>query len=78
MDAAAQDVGLGGQTQIRRLWRHYYDGTRCLVFVVDGQDRERVKEAKQEPHRKLRDRGMKDCLSLGFANMQDLPAPCHP
>lgn len=43
------------------------------MFVVDSQDRERVDEAKQELHRILADREMKDCLLLVFANKQDLP-----
>ena len=71
---------VGGQDKIRPLWRHYYTGTQGLVFVVDSQDRERIDEARQELHRILSDREMKDCLLLVFANKQDLPggaSPCH-
>lgn len=71
---------VGGQDKIRPLWRHYYTGTQGLVFVVDSQDRERIDEAKQELHRILSDREMKDCLLLVFANKQDLPGGafvCH-
>lgn len=64
---------VGGQDKIRPLWRHYYTGTQGLVFVVDSQDRERIDEAKQELHRILADREMKECLLLVFANKQDLP-----
>ena len=64
---------VGGQDKIRPLWRHYYTGTQGLVFVVDSQDRERIDEARQELHRILSDREMKDCLLLVFANKQDLP-----
>jgi len=64
---------VGGQDKIRPLWRHYYTGTQGLVFVVDSQDRERIDEAKQELHRILSDREMKECLLLVFANKQDLP-----
>src|ERR1700761_4534870 len=64
---------VGGQDKIRPLWRHYYTGTQGLVFVVDSQDRERIDEAKQELHRILSDREMKECLLLIFANKQDLP-----
>lgn len=64
---------VGGQDKIRPLWRHYYTGTQGLVFVVDSQDRERVDEARQELHRILSDREMKECLLLVFANKQDLP-----
>jgi GTPase SAR1 family protein len=41
--------------------------------VVDSQDRDRIDEAKQELHRIISDREMKDCLLLVFANKQDLP-----
>ena len=64
---------VGGQDKIRPLWRHYYTGTQGLVFVVDSQDRERIDEAKQELHRILSDREMKECLLLVFANKQDQP-----
>lgn len=64
---------VGGQDKIRPLWRHYYTGTQGLVFVVDSCDRERIDEARQELHRILSDREMKDCLLLVFANKQDLP-----
>ena len=64
---------VGGQDMIRPLWKHYYTGTQGLVFVVDSQDRERIDEAKQELHRILSDREMKECLLLVFANKQDLP-----
>ena len=26
---------VGGQSKIRPIWRHYYQNTRCLVFVVE-------------------------------------------
>ncbi|KAI6021412.1 ADP-ribosylation factor family-domain-containing protein [Pisolithus microcarpus] len=69
---------VGGQDKIRPLWRHYYTGTQGLVFVVDSQDRDRIDEAKQELHRILSDREMKECLLLVFANKQDLPGAMSP
>ncbi|KAK9466833.1 ADP-ribosylation factor family-domain-containing protein [Lipomyces arxii] len=69
---------VGGQDKIRPLWRHYYTGTQGLVFVVDSADRERIEEAKQELHRIISDREMKDCLLLVFANKQDLPGAMSP
>jgi ADP-ribosylation factor protein 6 len=41
--------------------------------VIDSQDRDRIDEARQELHRIISDREMKDCLLLVFANKQDLP-----
>ncbi|KFX88300.1 hypothetical protein V490_07729 [Pseudogymnoascus sp. VKM F-3557] len=63
---------VGGQDKIRPLWRHYYSGTQGLIFVIDSSDRERIDEAKQELHRIINDREMKDSLLLVFANKQDI------
>ena len=68
---SGQDVG--GQDKIRPLWRHYYTGTQGLIFVVDCADRDRIDEARQELHRIINDREMKDAIILVFANKQDLP-----
>ena len=67
----SQDVG--GQDKIRPLWRHYYTGTQGLIFVVDCADRDRIDEARQELHRIINDREMRDAIILIFANKQDLP-----
>jgi ADP-ribosylation factor protein 6 len=55
------------------LWRHYYAGTQALIFVVDSSDKDRIDEAKQELHRIIVDREMKDAILLVFANKNDLP-----
>lgn len=39
---------VGGQDKIRPLWRHYYQNTQGLIFVVDSNDRDRVVEAENE------------------------------
>jgi len=33
---------VGGQDKIRPLWRHYFQNTDGLIFVVDSNDRERI------------------------------------
>merc|ERR1719361_2256790 len=33
---------VGGQDKIRPLWRHYYQNTDAIIFVVDSADKERV------------------------------------
>ena len=42
---------VGGQDKIRPLWRHYFQNTQGLIFVVDSNDRERISEAKDELQR---------------------------
>merc|ERR1712070_1323269 len=37
---------VGGQDKIRPLWRHYYQNTQGVIFVVDSNDRDRVEDAK--------------------------------
>ena len=37
---------VGGQDKIRPLWRHYFQNTQGLIFVVDSNDRERIGEAR--------------------------------
>jgi ADP-ribosylation factor protein 1 len=64
---------VGGQDRIRPLWRHYYLNTQALIFVVDCNDRDRVKEARDELHRMLNEDELKDAVLLVFANKQ----ACH-
>lgn len=39
---------VGGQQKLRPLWRHYFQNTDALIFVVDSQDRDRVDQAAAE------------------------------
>merc|ERR1711990_807028 len=62
---------VGGQDKIRLLWRHYYQNTQGLIFVVDSSDRDRVELAKEELHRMLGEEELRDAVVLVFANKQD-------
>lgn len=64
---------VGGQHKIRSLWRHYYQGTHGLIFVVDSSDRDRFEEAAQELQGLLAFDEMRDAKVLVLANKQDLP-----
>ena len=61
---------VGGQDKIRPLWRHYFQNTQGLIFVVDSNDRERVGEARDELHRMLQEDELRDAVILIFANKQ--------
>jgi hypothetical protein len=52
---------------------HLWLGTQGLIFVIDSNDRSRIEEARQELHRIILDREMKEALLLVFANKQDIP-----
>jgi len=64
---------VGGQDKIRTLWRHYYQNTDGLIFVVDSNDQDRFDDAKQELHKMLGEDELRDAVVLVFANKQDLP-----
>ncbi|XP_077294533.1 ADP-ribosylation factor 2 [Arctopsyche grandis] len=64
---------VGGQDKIRPLWRHYYQNTQGLIFVVDSNDRDRVIEAENELANMLKEDELRDAVILIFANKQDLP-----
>lgn len=64
---------VGGQDKIRPLWRHYFQNTQGLIFVVDSNDRERIQEACEELNRMLNEDELRDAVVLVFANKQDLP-----
>ncbi|KAL3378373.1 hypothetical protein AABB24_004341 [Solanum stoloniferum] len=64
---------VGGQDKIRPLWRHYFQNTQGLIFVVDNNDRDRISEARDELHRMLNEEELRGATILVFANKQDLP-----
>jgi len=49
-----------------------WTGTQGLIFVIDSSDKVRIDEARQELHRIINDREMKESLLLVFANKQDI------
>merc|ERR1711904_586654 len=82
MDISFTVWDVGGQDKIRPLWRHYYQNTQGLIFVVDSNDRDRVDNARDELHRMLNEDELhrmlnevelRESILLVFANKQDLP-----
>lgn len=69
---------VGGQDKIRPLWRHYFQNTQGIIFVVDSNDRDRIVEAREELQRMLNEDELRDALLLVFANKQDLPVRISP
>ncbi len=60
-------------SQIRPLWRHYFQNTQALVLVVDSNDRCRIDQARDEIHRMLVEEELRGVPLLIYANKQDLP-----
>ncbi len=70
---------VGGQDKIRALWRHYYENSDAIIWLVDSTDLARLNEARDELHRMLADDLLRDARVLVLANKQDLPnaLPAH-
>uniref|UniRef100_A0A915KMZ7 ADP-ribosylation factor n=1 Tax=Romanomermis culicivorax TaxID=13658 RepID=A0A915KMZ7_ROMCU len=64
---------VGGQETLRPLWRHYFQNSRGLLFVVDSSDKDRFGEAADELARILNDDTMDGVPVVVMANKQDLP-----
>ena len=64
---------MGGKDKIRPLWRHYYQNTQAVIFVVDSNDHDRMREARDELHRMLNEEELPEAVLLVLANKQDLP-----
>jgi len=61
---------VGGQDKIRPLWRHYFQNTQGLIFVVDSNDRDRMHAARDELHRMLNEDELRESVLMVFANKQ--------
>jgi hypothetical protein len=55
---------------MRQLWRHYYEGTVAVVFVIDSSDIDRLAEARFEIEQMCEDQSLKDWHLLVLANKQ--------
>ncbi|KAH7105383.1 ADP-ribosylation factor [Auriculariales sp. MPI-PUGE-AT-0066] len=64
---------VGGQHKIRPLWKHYYQNTQGVIFVVDSNDVDRIDEVAETLQDILQYDDLKDASVLILANKQDLP-----
>eukprot|EP00276_Gloeochaete_wittrockiana_P008791 CAMPEP_0184654564 /NCGR_PEP_ID=MMETSP0308-20130426/12227_1 /TAXON_ID=38269 /ORGANISM="Gloeochaete witrockiana, Strain SAG 46.84" /LENGTH=159 /DNA_ID=CAMNT_0027090597 /DNA_START=219 /DNA_END=698 /DNA_ORIENTATION=- len=64
---------VGGQKKIRLLWKHYFNNTEAVIFVIDASDRERLNEAKEELGYLLESPELQNASFLVLCNKQDLP-----
>ncbi len=63
----------GGCDKIRPLFRHYFQNTQALIFVVDSHDRERLAEATDELWRLLSEDELNHVPILLYLNKIDIP-----
>jgi ADP-ribosylation factor 1/2 len=76
MTVTAWDVG--GRSNMRPLWRHYYSKSEGIVFVIDSNDRDRIEEAAEQLKRMLSEDELLGVPLLIFANKSDLPCALPP
>ncbi|KNE64177.1 small GTP-binding protein domain [Allomyces macrogynus ATCC 38327] len=64
---------VGYQSQTLPLYRHYYEMTSAIMFIVDSTDVARIDEARNVMARVCGDNDLRDVAVLVFANKQDKP-----
>jgi ADP-ribosylation factor 1/2 len=64
---------VGGEDQIRGVWRHIFLGAKYLIFVVDANDVNRIQESRMELSKILIMPELIDVPLLVLANKQDFP-----
>lgn len=75
-----QTWDIGGQDTLRPLWKHYYEGTHAVVWIVDsGSPSDLLQKSAEELHAVMGDELLKDAALLVLANKDDLAyAPLLP
>ncbi len=79
-------LSVGGCDKIRPLWRHYFQNTQAIIFVVDSNDTDRLNNpdrewtasAAQSLQQTLGEDELAGVPVLIFANKQDLPSALSP
>jgi small GTP-binding protein len=69
---------IGGQTNLLKLWKHYYQGTDALIYVVDSQDTERIEMNFEVLNNMLQEPELEKACVLIYANKQDLSGAMTP
>eukprot|EP00475_Leptophrys_vorax_P045763 TRINITY_DN9627_c0_g1_i2.p1 TRINITY_DN9627_c0_g1~~TRINITY_DN9627_c0_g1_i2.p1 ORF type:complete len:573 (+),score=143.83 TRINITY_DN9627_c0_g1_i2:163-1719(+) len=69
---------VGGCDKIRPLWRHYYQNTQAIVFLIDSTDTERLPDAAFDIFKLFAEDGLKDAVVVFVANKQDHRAALSP
>ena len=69
---------IGGQDKIRDLWKHYYEGSDAIIYVVDSNDRERIDKNTETLQNILLAPELQDACLLVYANKQDISGAMTP
>ncbi|KAH0278888.1 ARF/SAR superfamily, partial [Aureobasidium melanogenum] len=63
---------VGGQKTLRTYWKNYFEKTDTLIWVVDGTDRERIDDCRQELEGLLLQERLMGASLLVFMNKSDV------
>ena len=69
---------IGGQHQIRPLYRYYFEKTDGLLFVIDSSDRDRIEEARDELFGIINNGSMSTVPVVILANKMDVTTAMKP
>eukprot|EP00758_Cryptobia_borreli_P007489 Tbor_TRINITY_DN5305_c1_g3::TRINITY_DN5305_c1_g3_i1::g.4848::m.4848/K07943/ARL2; ADP-ribosylation factor-like protein 2 len=69
---------VGGQKSLRSYWRNYFEATDGLIWVVDSNDRGRLRTCRDELHNLLLEERLSGASLLIFINKQDIPSAASP
>ena len=69
---------VGGQDKIRILWKHYYQNSDGIIFVIDSNDKERFEKVRETLLLCLNEEELRDAALLIFANKQDIKGSVSP
>jgi len=64
---------LGGHETARRIWRDYFAEVDGIIFIVDGADRTRFPEAREELNMLLKEPGLAEVPVVVLGNKIDIP-----
>jgi small GTP-binding protein len=63
---------IGGQTKLRDLWHHYYQGSDAVIYVLDSSDEDRIALAKETLESVISHPEMMNIPVLVLANKMDM------
>mmetsp|Transcript_15271 Transcript_15271/g.32979 ORF Transcript_15271/g.32979 Transcript_15271/m.32979 type:complete len:547 (-) Transcript_15271:480-2120(-) len=67
---------VGGRSKMRALWRHYYDNTQAVIFMVRSDKTsfyQGLEEYKEELSKILGEEVLRDAVLMVWANFRDRP-----
>jgi small GTP-binding protein len=63
---------IGGKEQIRPLWKHYYDESDAVIYVIDGTDMKRWSESIRQLYYMMYENKLYRIPFLVYISKQDL------